>query len=235
VVGVWLEDNRLIVYNGDLTGRVISINADRWRDTELREVISDGGALLGVTFHPDFIDALLKNCLDSVYLVQEVCRRTCVRSGVTFTVEDGRTVGAAADVGALVKEVVDEQSARYMSFLNNFADGFQATELEMYRWLLYPILTAKPGELENGLRFRDIREIMHKCHPRKDSLNVGNLSQALQSAASLQTKKNIMPIVIDYDQTGKKLNIVDKGFLIWLNYQDVPELMADLGIDVDIE
>lgn len=232
IVGVWLEDNRLIVYNGDLTGRVISINADKWSDTELRQVISDGGALLGVSFHPNFIDALLGGCLDSVYLVQEVCRRTCERSGVNSTVLDGRELGENIDVSALVKEVVDEQSARYTSFLDNFADGFQATELEMHRWLLYPILTAKKEELESGMKYRDIREIMHRCHPRKESLNVGNLTQALQSAASLQTKKDIMPIVIDYDQTGKKLNIVDKGFLVWLNYQDIPELLSDLGIAV---
>lgn len=232
VVGVWLEDNRLIVYNGDLTGRVISINADEWRDEELRQVIHDGGALLGLSFHPNFIHLLLAGCLDSVYIVQEVCRRTCERNGVHATVVDGRVLGEGADVSALVKEVVDEQSARYTSFLENFADGFQATELEMHRWLLYPILTAKKDELESGLKYRDIREIMHKCHPRKESLNVGNLTQALQSAASLQTKKNIMPIVIDYDQTGKKLNIVDKGFLVWLNYQDIPELMVDLGISV---
>jgi hypothetical protein len=30
IIGVWLEENRLIVYNGDLTGRVVSINADTW-------------------------------------------------------------------------------------------------------------------------------------------------------------------------------------------------------------
>lgn len=161
VVGVWLEDNRLIVYNGDLTGRVISINADKWRDEELRKVIHDGGALLGVSFHNNFIDSLLGGCLDSVYLVQEVCRRTCERNGVHSTVTDGRVLGESADVSALVKEVVDEQSARYTSFLDNFADGFQATELEMHRWLLYPILTAKKDELEVGLKYRAIRAKNH--------------------------------------------------------------------------
>ena len=235
VVGVWLEDNRLIVYNGDLTGRVISINADKWSNDELRQVIREGGTLLGVSFHLTFIDSLLSGCLDSVYLVQEVCRRTCERNGVHSTVFDNRVLGEGADVEALVKEVVDEQSARYTSFLDNFADGFQKTELEMHRWLLYPILTTKTDELENGLKYRDIREIMHQCHPRKESLNVGNLTQALQSAASLQTKKNIMPIVLDYDQTGKKLNIVDKGFLIWLKHQNIPELMTDLGISVEVQ
>lgn len=42
VVGVWLEENRLTVYNGDLTGRITSINADRWEEPELRTVISRG-------------------------------------------------------------------------------------------------------------------------------------------------------------------------------------------------
>lgn len=41
VIGVWLEENRLTVYNGDLTGRVISINADKWEHAELRGVIED--------------------------------------------------------------------------------------------------------------------------------------------------------------------------------------------------
>lgn len=234
VIGVWLEDNRLIVYNGDLTGRVISVNADKWSNEELREVINDGGVLLGVGFHENFINSLLTSCLDSVYLVQEACRRTCHTNGILSTVQNNQTLGEETDVPALVKSIVDEQSARYTAFLDNFADGFQATELEMHRWLLYPILTAKINDLENGLRYRDIREIMNKCHPRQESLNIGNLTQALQSSASLQTKKNIMPIVIDYDQTGKKLNIVDKGFLIWLKHQDIPELLADLGIDVAI-
>jgi hypothetical protein len=37
IIGVWLEENRLVVYNGDLTGRVVAINADQWSEPELRE------------------------------------------------------------------------------------------------------------------------------------------------------------------------------------------------------
>lgn len=50
IVGVWLEEGRLTVYNGDLTGRIVGINADRWTDGELREVIAAGEALLNITF-----------------------------------------------------------------------------------------------------------------------------------------------------------------------------------------
>ncbi|NYF89137.1 hypothetical protein RBB79_06270 [Tunturiibacter empetritectus] len=40
IIGVWLDNDRLIVYNGDLTGRVVSVDADTWTEEELGSVIS---------------------------------------------------------------------------------------------------------------------------------------------------------------------------------------------------
>jgi len=48
-MGVWLEENRLIVYNGDLTGRVIAVDADKWNNQELIKV-DDGARLLNIDF-----------------------------------------------------------------------------------------------------------------------------------------------------------------------------------------
>lgn len=230
VVGVWLEDNRLIVYNGDLTGRVISVNADHWSNSELQSVITDGGALLGVTFEDSFVHQLINLARESVYVVQEGCRRACQAANVNETQQSPISIGAGLDVDEIVKSIVDQQSARYDSFLTNFADGFQDTDLQMYRWLLFTILSTPIEELENGLRYRDIKGILLEKHPRKSDLNAGNIIQALQSSASLQVKKNIMPIIIDYDQSSKNLHIVDKGFLIWLQHQDLPELLSDIGV-----
>lgn len=232
VVGVWLEDNRLIVYNGDLTGRVISVNADRWSELELRQVISDGGALLGVTFDEAFVAQLIALARESVYVVQECCRRACIAAKVVETSDVMIEVGAGIVVADLVKQVVDQQSARYDAFLTNFADGFQDTELEMHKWLLYPILTKDVEVISNGLKFREIKAILLDKHPRERDLNPGNITQSLQSSASLQVKKNIMPIIIDYDQSSKTLHVVDKGFLIWLQHQDREELLEDIGINV---
>lgn len=230
VVGVWLEDNRLIVYNGDLTGRVISVNADRWNEGELREVVATGGHLLGVSFDDNFSGQLIALARESVYVVQEACRRACVESGIKSTSDVHKIVGTGIDVEALVKSIVDQQSARYDGFLTNFADGFQDTELEMHKWLLYPILSAPVEDLEKGLKYRDIKNILFEKHPRLGDLNPGNITQSLQSSASLQVKKNIMPIIVDYDQSSKTLHIVDKGFLIWLQHQDAAELLSDVGL-----
>jgi hypothetical protein len=77
-----------------------------------------------------------------------------------------------------------------------------------------------------------MKDTLRQHHPEGVGLNIGNLTQALQSVASLQVKKDIKPIVLDYDQTNLKLNVVDRSFLIWLLHQDQNNLLelADLPV-----
>jgi len=233
IVGVWLEESRLTVYNGDLTGRIVGVNADKWSKDELKEVITTGEALLNIHFTNSFKDALLANCLDSVYIVQESCYQACEKKGVHLTQDQTLEIGQDVDVPAIIRDVVNQQTGRYNSFITQFAAGFQDTTLQMYKWLLYPILTATTAMLEEGLKYREMRDILRKHHPEGKALNLGNLTQALQSTASLQVKKDIKPIILDYDQTNLKLNVVDLGFLIWLDNQDRKELLelAELPTD----
>jgi hypothetical protein len=225
VVGVWLEESRLTVYNGDLTGRIIAINADLWTKEELREVISAGEQLLRIQFDETFRDGVLGNCFDSVYIVQEACYQACVQGGVNFTQRDLLPLDVGLGAKTIIRDVVNQQTGRYNSFITQFATGFQDTTLQMYRWLLYPLLTSNTDHLRRGIRYREMRDILRTYHPVGQSLNLGNLTQALQASASLQVKKDIKPIVLDYDQTNLCLNVVDRGFLIWLDNQDRKELL----------
>jgi hypothetical protein len=231
VVGVWLEEGRLTVYNGDLTGRIVGVNADRWSKEELHEVIAVGEKLLNIAFAQSFKEAVIAGCLDSVYIVQEACYQACLKKGVNFTQKQYlQDLGADLDAQSLIREVVNQQTGRYNSFITLFAGGFQETALQMYKWLLYPVLSSDAGTLEQGLTYRYMRDVLRQHHPEGQALNIGNLTQALQSAASLQVKKDIKPIVLDYDQTNLKLNVVDRGFLIWLANQNRKDLLelADL-------
>jgi len=226
IIGVWLEENRLTVYNGDLTGRVTSINADKWTKDELGQVVSAGEALLNITFAKEFRKHVIDNCFDSVYILQEACYRCCVADDVNQTQDQSREVGATQRSDMIIRDVVNQQTGRFNSFLTQFADGFQDTQLQMYRWILYPVLKAQRAVLEQGLRLNAIRKAMESKHPEGKSLNPGNVTQALQSAASLQVKKDIKPIILDYDQTNLRLDVVDKAFLIWLETQDRSALLA---------
>jgi hypothetical protein len=45
--------------------------------------------------------------------------------------------------------------------------------------------------------------------------------------ASLQVGKTaIKPIILDYDETNRRRNVVDRSFLIWIQHQDRDELLA---------
>ena len=225
VVGVWLEEGRLTIYNGDLTGRIVAINADKWVKEELQKVISSGENLLNIEFDDSFKNELIDECFESVYLVQEVCYKCCKLNKIHETQKEKKKIGSENIAKGLIKDVVEEQKGRYSSFIVQFASGFQDTALQMYKWLLLPILISDVEHLEEGLRLSEIRKILQANHPTKDGLNVGNITQALQSCASLQVGKDIKPIILDYDQTNIKLNVVDRGFLIWLDNQIRDELL----------
>ncbi|MED4890489.1 MULTISPECIES: hypothetical protein [Heyndrickxia] len=233
IIGVWLDENRLTIYNGDLTGRVISVNADKWTPDELKEVIEKGESLLNITFAEDFKTRLIENSFDSVYIVQEACYNVCRENGVLETQENNKVIGKDTNIQQLIRKIVNQQSGRYNDFLTKFGDGFQTTVLEMYKWILYPLITSDSNVLERGLRYSDIRHIIQAHHPRGAELNPGNLTQSLKSVASLQVSKKIQPIIIDYDETNLRLNVVDKSFIMWLNFQEKKEVLelADLPND----
>lgn len=132
IVGVWLEEGRLTVYNGDLTGRIVGVNADQWTTNELREVIAVGESLLNISFAEPFKAAVIGGCLDSVYIVQEACHQACVAKDINFTQDKHlNEVGADLDVHALIQQVVNQQTGRYNSFIALFAGGFQETALQI--------------------------------------------------------------------------------------------------------
>jgi hypothetical protein len=230
IVAVWREENRLIVLNGDLTGRVVSVDADQWTEAELRSVIERGESILNIEFPNEFKSHLIQASLGSVYIVQEACRLACQECGVQRTEEQHASLLVPRTAVEYVEAVIAQSAPRYTAFLASFAGGFQDTQLEMYRWLLYPVIKSSIEELENGIGYRFIRETLENVHPKGAELNPGNVTQALQSVPALQAKKDIKPFVLDYDQTNLRLAVVDRGFLIWLSLQDIPELLKTLGM-----
>jgi hypothetical protein len=125
IVGVWLDKNRLIQFNGDLAGRVLAVDADKWTADELRQVVQRGEELLGVEIDPTFVDELVAGSFQSVFVVQEVCFRVCEEAGIVGEQGSTSRIAPARSAGELIREVVNEQSARYTNFLSSVADGFQ--------------------------------------------------------------------------------------------------------------
>jgi hypothetical protein len=152
IVGVWKEENRLTRFNGDLTNRIIPIDADTWKPSDLTEVIKAGEILLNVQFDDKFKSDIANGCFNSVYIVQEACFRACEDARVFETGGQLRIIAPDAPAAEFIRKVVDEQSGRYRAFVNTFAAGFSLTKLEMYKWIIYAVLKSNVGSLGDGLR-----------------------------------------------------------------------------------
>lgn len=229
IVGVWLQQNRLVQFNGDLGGRVVTVDADAWTRDELREAVSIGEDQLNIEFDDEFTDSLLKGSYDSIHVVQESCLRACELANIHHR-QDGPTRKVGGNAADIMRSVVDAQSGRYSEFLGNFAGGFGDTEFEMYRWLLLPVIMAPSSQLDEGLPYRRLRRQIDAHHPAAP-LNAGNVTRALKSISSLQVQQGITPLVLDYDASLKKLNVVDRSFLIWLRHQPKEELLEHIGFE----
>lgn len=231
IVGVWLESNKLVLYNGDLAGRLVPVDADRWEDKDLAEVIAKGEALLKVRFTEEAKAALLAQCQKNVGVLQEACYRICDAAGVLSTMRKSVTIGTPEEVGQIVRKIGEEQAGRYQKFLEDFSEGLSKTELEMYRWIAYVLATSSAVELKRGLKLAHIFRRLNAVHPkRKGELLQNNVGQALQMVGKVQHKYHVKPIVLDYDHTQNELRVTDSGFILYVASQPRSALITHVGL-----
>jgi len=230
IVGVWLDENRLIYYNGDLTGRVVSINADKWCSDELEEVISIGAAHLNISFSTEYTKRLIQNSFQNVFIVQEVCRDVCLHENILETQDVSRVIGETINIDNIISELVNQQVSRYKSLYKVLTiDTDEPIDLMFYQWIIYSVITSLIEKLELGLLVNDICSPIpdDKCPP--DTKNL--MKKYLKTLASRQMKLNVRPIIFDYEPHAERLRVVDKGYLIWLNAQNRSVLIREAGLE----
>lgn len=67
IVGVWLEEDKLTTFNGDLAGRIVSINADRWEKDDVYKLFDNSEKLLNIKFDDKFKLDVVEKCNGSVF------------------------------------------------------------------------------------------------------------------------------------------------------------------------
>ncbi len=226
VVAVWRESNRLVLYNGDLAGRLIPVDADEWSNEELEEVISQGEKLLNVSFASDVKGRIVAMCQGSVGILQEACYRLCQNEHIWGTIDNMVSFTDPAVVDSVFAEIAKEHAGRYENFLTDFVKGFQKTELQMYRWIAHVVVTAEPAELKRGLRASEVHARVSAVHPQQTRLLYNNTVQALTNVGKLQHQNKVQPFILDYNPNEAVLYVVDGGFLVYVASQTKEYLLA---------
>ncbi|MFS0704949.1 AAA family ATPase [Cellulomonas sp. 179-A 9B4 NHS] len=216
IVGVWLEANRLIVYNGDLAHRLTSIPADSWEEGELAKVVEAGEPLMNARFSAEVVEALVARAQRNVGQLQEALRQMFIARNIYATTDETTTFEDVSEVDSAYAYVAEQLAGRYANSINKFSEGLRDQKLHMYKWIMHAVIAATPAERRAGLKAMDIVRHVQENHPMGSGVYPNNVQSALTNVAKVQNHAEITPIIFDYDLTHKRLTIVDNGFHVYL-------------------
>ncbi|GAA5164656.1 hypothetical protein GCM10023321_53460 [Pseudonocardia eucalypti] len=235
VVGVWRDSDHLIQLHGDLAGRIDAVDADKWTDTSLRNVIQSGAEIMNIRFDPQFAGRLIAQCVSSVWIVQEVCYKACESVGIMVgDGSAGKLVGADFDVSAAIAEIVGNLTGRYANFIREFAKPHVELwpDSSLAQWVLGLIIVSDTEELEAGLNIGSIVQFIEQNNDQY-IVDRGDLVQVLLNVGPAQAKINTSPPIIDYIHSPGRLDIVDRAFFAWRNEQTRANLLEDCGLPAE--
>mgnify|MGYP002743699731 FL=1 len=230
VVGVWRNLGSISMQNGDLEGRIITVDADKWTRSELLEVIQKGEQLMNIKIDCSFKEGLVDSCFGSVFVVQEACAKVCDRNKLLETQDDLVAVGG--DVSEIVKDVINSNSRRYIDFIDIFSKGIRTRKLSLNKWVLRALIEEGVDKAEKGIALKELRQTISSKHPSGDAI-ASPLQSVLKNTLKVQVKNGIKPIVLEYDRRSRLLSVVDKTFLIWMRYADCSEVIEQIGFPED--
>jgi hypothetical protein len=218
VIGVWLENNRLVHLNKDLSGRVAPINADDWTDEDLLRVIHEGERKLNIVFPHGFAEKLVERACGSVYLVREACYRACEISGIYRRGDDRTLIDQSLNVTSILKEISNAGVDYPGQIISMFGlEDIQLNEHEreegLKEWVLRMLVYANAKEMRRGITLKRLRQLIRQRHPRKYQPSEGQIERVIKALQTAQLAKG--QSLFDYDRQEKVVRCVDKGLILW--------------------
>lgn len=232
IVGIWREKNRLTQYNGDLQDRIIEIPVEPWIAADLQQVIKKGSRLLNINME-DIACQIIDSSFDSVGVLQEICKETCLGVGLRETADSLQKIDQVGFNKAISKKLED-YSGRHIRSLEALATPTQSTTREGEVALFIPyyfvsiLLTVGFEDIVGGIKRDVLHDKINQLHHREDGVRPGDISNFLHTIIQLQIRKNIRPPLFDYDRNIKTLRVIDSTFYFFLRHADKDKILADI-------
>lgn len=227
IIGVWLESNKLILFNGDLSGRINAITADDWSKKDLIKIISDGESLLNIKINNNAVEEIVKCCYGNVGLFQELVYRLCEEYKIWNTQEELKSIGTPIEVHAVLDLISREDAPRYINFIRSFCDETKKSELNITKWLMKYIVTRDKKKLSKVIHLDDVYHYLRKHHPYGFKITRGAITQIFSRVDKIQNKYKIQPIILEHSQ--RMLRVMDVNFMVFLSTHYSQEINEMLG------
>lgn len=216
-VGIWAEQNLLVYYNGDLTGRIEELDLV-WTDDELLKVIELGEEALGILVEGGLKKTMVQDAVQNIGLLQRLAERLCFESGILETRYDAPVITEATYLDQAREQVCREESQRYRQFCEAVVrgyKGYEESELKVYEHIVRVCVEAPDDELRAGLD-RDV--ILKRVRSAEPRVRLSDLSAALNRIDRLQADRSISPLVLTYNSESRRVFLADRELLFYRRY-----------------
>ena len=214
IVGVWPEDNLLLYYNGDLSGRLNEIDV-KWTNEELEEVLSKGERVLNIKFSTQIRKFLIRDSNQNVGLLQRIAEKLCLASGVLEYQQRPNTISNENSYANCRKSICDEESPRYRQFTEVVSRGFSnGQNCKIYQYIIRACIEfCSDKELCQGIH----RDSIFNLIKEKIDLEIlkRNINNALSKINKLQIDGQISPLVFSYNPDLQIVQLVDRKLLFY--------------------
>lgn len=233
ILGVWQERNRLQQYNGDLLDRIGEVPVEPWEDGDFERVVQQGETALNIIFAPQVRQALFKESIGSVAILQELLKALCIKAGVRQTAEGAaKIISDMTSFSHAVSEKATEYAGRHLRSLESIAAGTRtrhATENRAALYLNYHfvrvVLRSNPLHLRQGLERKELYGLIVADHPNPTSVRPEDVTGMLNRLAKLQSTANIMPPLFDFDPATRRVKVVDSTLFFFLANSNADEVI----------
>lgn len=239
ILGIWREANRLVQFNGDLLDRITEIPVEPWHHDDFERVIEKGESLLNVDFS-NIKEKLINSCFDSIGVIQEICKQTCIAAGINKTV-DQKVVLLDEHLNIAIEKKTNDYGVRHIRNFESFSyvkrknsNQSGKPSLAFPYYFIKVLLTESFTHLEKGLSRSELLEGIRNIHHRPDDVRSSDLGAFLHNITKHQLDSGIQPPFVDYDRASKNMKIIDSTLYFFIKHCDKTEIMEDLSNPMEL-
>ncbi|AND16438.1 hypothetical protein [Rathayibacter tritici] len=226
IIGVWSQNNMLLNFNADLSGRLKEVSIG-WSPDDLKKVIHQGAACLNLKFDSAIADRLTEDCYGNVGILQSLTLEMLDEIGIVERPKNEIYVDDHDALDSAAMEYSDQLVPVFQTFASNVASGIRKRNntTAIYAHAMAVVLEQDDADLIKGVSLDTIFNVAHGREPR---IQKGNLKAALRKIEGLQVDDEERGLVLAYNPTNPEVTVVNRDLLFYRKYRTVEWPWQDL-------
>jgi hypothetical protein len=219
IVGVQHKADDIFLENRDLVGRLREISTGYFTKDQIFEIISKGEEKLNIKLSIELKDKIFQESQGVSALAQDIAKNYCILSDVDKTKRFLKKIDLDVDLFKRCCSLIGNSNVQvFRRFVSDIQKGGRSDgTTKKYYWILRVI--KDKSFPKDGVYNTDIYRMIQEYG--ESTSDQSGITQGLQYINRMQETNNITPPVLEYDESKRKLFILDPYFKFVLTWTDL--------------